>query len=438
MPSVRIESLAYGGDGIGRLDDGRTAFVRLACPGDLVEIEVVEDRPRFVRAKVTSIIEPGPGRVKPPCPYFGTCGGCQWQHVAYETQLAEKRTAVVESLSRIGGVRHSDLRVAQTVPSPQQYGYRNKIELVAERFDDGLRLGYHELASTRIVPVETCLLLPKKLLKAPKALSGALRYVSGANDLRISRVALRVAHHMQDVEVALWTNPGRFPRRAAASTLSAALPGATSLVRVLSKGADAARSASGVEVLSGNGFWRERLLGRTMTVSAPSFFQVNSPAAEKLVDAAVRSLEPDGTDKVLDVYAGAGTFTLPLAEVAGEVVSIEATSSALRDLRRNLEVAQLWADVVGGDAARELAAGGSADLALVDPPRAGLTEGALQALASTGVRTIVYVSCDPTTLARDTRELMLLGFELSSAAPFDLFPQTYHIETLAIFSACRD
>jgi 23S rRNA (uracil1939-C5)-methyltransferase len=433
VPKAQIESLAYGGDGVAHLDDRRTAFVAGSCPGDVVQLEIAEDHGRFVRARIESIVEPSPDRVEAPCPYFGVCGGCTWQHVSAEAQSAAKRRAVVDALTRIGGIPDANERVRPLVESPSAYGYRNKVELVAERDSTGrLQLGFHKARSDEVVPVESCMLLPRAHAKSPKALSGALRYLSGSQDLGLRRVGLRVARNTRDAEVALWTSPGPFPRKPAATTLGQALK-TSSIVRVLAKGTDKERKVAGVEVLSGNGFWRERLLGNRMTISAPSFFQVNTAAAENLITLVMDAVAAEETDRVIDLYAGAGTFTLPLAEVAADVIAVEAASSAVRDLRRNLEDAQLWADVIGGDAARELAAIDSADVVLVDPPRSGLTPDAAASIAQTNARTIVYVSCDPATLARDAVALRSLGYELDSATPVDLFPQTYHVETVATF-----
>lgn len=433
MVDLNIESLAYGGDAIARLDDGRTAFVSGGCPGDTVRAEIVDDEGRFVRARVVDVLVASPDRVQPPCPYFGVCGGCSWQHIAYPAQLAAKRRAVVDALTRIGRIDAADALVAETVPSPREYGYRNKIELVADTSTGRLRLGYHRASSDEIVEVESCLLLPKKLVSAPKALGGALRYLSGGQDLGVSRVAIRAATNTRDIEVALWGEPGGFPRQAVARTLGQAIR-TTSLVRVLQKGPAKERKVTGVEVLSGEGMWRERLHGITMLVSAPSFFQVNTKLAETLVDLVLAGLAPDGSDRVVDLYAGAGTFSLPLAEIAGEVVAVEAAGSAVRDLRRNVENAQVWVDVIGGDAARELRDLGHADLVVVDPPRAGVTPEVVADLAATHARSIAYVSCDPATLARDAALLASAGYSLASATPVDLFPQTFHVETVAIFS----
>lgn len=432
MIEVDIESLAYGGDGVGRLPDGRAAFVALSAPGDRVAVEVVEERDRFVRAKVLEVTRASDDRVAAPCPYFGACGGCTWQHVSAAAQLDAKRRALVDALARIGRVEAAEELVAPTVSSGSRYGYRNKIELVHDHTSTRPSLGFHRAHSDQVVRVDECLLLPKKHRKAPKALGGALRYLAGDGDLGLRRVGLRCGANTRDVEIALWTEPGPFPRAAAARTLGQAVQ-STSLVRVLTKGPSKERRVSGVEVLSGKGHWKERLGGFTFAVSAPSFFQVNTPAAESLVSLVMEGLAPDGSDRALDLYAGAGTFTLPLAESAGEVVSIEAAGSAVRDLRRNLEANAGWSEVIGGDAAREIAALGHFDVVVVDPPRSGLDAAVIAALASNRPRKLAYVSCDPTTLARDTARLVEEGYRLTSATPVDLFPQTYHVETVAFF-----
>jgi 23S rRNA (uracil1939-C5)-methyltransferase len=179
--------------------------------------------------------------------------------------------------------------------------------------------------------------------------------------------------------------------------------------------------------------WRETIGDFEYRVSAPSFFQVNTAGAEALVELVTEALQPDGTDRVLDLYAGVGTFTLPLADAAGEVVAVEQNGHAIRDLRANLDVNGVPADVAPGDAARALADLGSFDLAVVDPPRAGMRPEALAALLATGARRIAYVSCDPATLARDAATMAASGYTAVRATPVDMFPQTYHVETVAVF-----
>lgn len=430
---IKVERLAYGGDGVGRLADGRTAFVRGAAPGDTVEARIETEHSRYVNLITEEVIEASADRVDAPCPYFGVCGGCQWQHIGYEAQLHAKRSAVSDALRRIG---HQDVPVDECVRSGPEYGYRNKIELAVRHDAGGLHVGYTRAGTNEIVRVDSCLLLPKKSQSLPKALAGSLRFLSGKHDLGFVRAGARVAANTRDIEIAVWTTPGPFPRKMAADTL-AHIGGSTGVVRVLTKGDPSERAVAGVEVLRGKGAWRERFLGNDMLISAPSFFQVNTRTAEELVRIAVEAAGADGSDRVLDLYSGAGTFTLPLAQIAGEVVAVEQSGTALSDLRRNLERAQVWADVIPGDAERALPESGRFDIAVVDPPRTGMRPGALDALAATGARRIVYVSCDPSTLARDCDALARKGYHLTRAVPVDLFPQTYHVETVAVLDAAR-
>lgn len=431
MQRLTIETLAHGGDAVARLADGRAAFISGGCPGDVVLAEITEEHERYARGRVSEIVEASPHRVVPPCPYFGTCGGCQWQHVSYEMQLQSKRQLVADALERIGGL--AGVPVDPCVPSAREYGYRNKIELLADNDAQGrLVLGFSAANSHSVVPVDSCLLLPARHQKLPKALSGSLRYASGNSDLGISRVAVRASERTRDLEVALWTSPGAFPRKSVGATLKEATR-ASSIVRVLFRGETKRRAIAGVEVLAGKGFWRERLGEFEYAISAPSFFQVNTATAERLIDLALAAIEPDGSDRVLDLYSGAGTFTLPLSQLAEDVVAVEAEGSSVKDLRRNLESAGSWAEVAPGEASRALPELGTFDAAIVDPPRAGLAEEVVSALVAAGPSRIAYVSCDPATLARDAKRLTEVGYTMTSATPIDLFPQTWHVETVARF-----
>lgn len=425
---LSIERLAYGGDGVSVAPDGRTVFVPSTCPGDVVEAEVIADKGRYLKARALEIVEPSPDRVEPVCPYFGSCGGCQWQHISYEKQLEWKRRAVEDALAHIG---HVSAEVQPPVPSPSKYGYRNKIELLPGSAGTPLSMGFARLGSSDVVPVRSCALLPSERSGLPAAVTGALRFVSGRTDTSISRVAIRVASD-GETEVDVWTPPSAFPRSLAAKTISDAT-GARTVTRVVARGPSSARDVRKVEVLTGPGHWTERLGGDRYVVSAPSFFQVNTLAAERLRSLVVDMARELASVSVVDAYAGVGTFTLPLARLA-DVTAIESSSYALADLRRNLERARLSAAAVPGDAARALAEVRGVDLALVDPPRTGLSADALRAVIATGTPHVLYVSCDPTTLARDAARLADAGFRLERVVPVDLFPQTYHVETVALFS----
>lgn len=427
-----IERMGGGADSVSHLPDGMTIFLPLGAPGDRVLAEVTERRERFARGRILEVLTPSDQRAVPPCPYFGACGGCDYQHLNYPAQLMAKRSAVVAALQRIGKFSDAETLAADIVGSKLETGYRNKVELAARVINGRLTIGYHRRGTNELIEVDRCLLMGKKFDRAPKALAGALRYAAGAEDFGIERVSVRSSSDGTSAEVAVYTNPGPFPRARFAQVLKDALPKTTSTVRVLIKGEMEARKVAGVEVLNGAGRWIERVADFTFEVSAPSFFQVNTPVATDMVNQVVSALSPTEEDLVLDLYSGVGTFTLPLSASGAEVVAIESYGPAVRDLRRNLESNGLDAFAVGGDAAREVSEFDDATLAVVDPPRAGLERPVIDALISSPIRTLAYVSCDPATLARDLRQLVDGGYILESVTPYDMFPQTSHVENVAV------
>ncbi len=438
--TLKIERMAYGSDAIAHTDEGKTVFVSGAVMGDTAEVTIVDEAPNFAHAKAVTIIEPSHLRVESPCPYASVCGGCPWSSLSRDAQLSAKRDNIIDSLTRIG---HLDTGRAEAlvadVESPSDgWGYRNKVELATELRGGRITIGMHTQAAKgqdatapQVVRVDSCALLDKKHTKLVKSVSGALGYLQGSSaDIEIERVGIRASRRTKDVEIALWTKPGPFPRARVAKVLADACK-PTSVVRVLTKGTAKARKVTGVEVLSGKGFWRERIAGETMLLSAPSFFQVNTQGAERLVDLVLELADPKETDEAFDLYSGAGTFTLPLARHCDWVSAVEASGPAIRDLRRNLESAGFDnAEPIGGDAGREFP-DTEADIIVVDPPRAGLAPDVVDKLSKQPARTIVYVSCDPATLARDIARFEKIGtYRAEAIHPVDLFPQTYHVESV--------
>lgn len=437
--TIRIERMGYGSEAVGRLDDGKAVFVEQAAPGDVVAVEVVEDKPTFARARVVRIEEESPLRARPFCEVGGVCGGCPWQHLSYEAQLSAKRDNVVAALTRTAhfDAARADELVGDCLPSKRQVGYRNKLELAASTAADGsLALGFAREGSHEPVVPASCPVAVSLIQKAPKALRGALRFLSGSQDLGIFRVGVRGSVRTKDVEIALWTVPGAFPRAAVAKTLGSALK-AASVVRVLADPGKA-RKVKKVEVLSGKGFWEENLGGYRFRTSAPSFFQVNTAQAEKLVGAVIEGLKEGSSDGlsgmlVADLYAGGGTFSIPLAREGADVLAVESAGSSVRDLRRNAEANHAEVEVIGGDAARELPELGGLDALVVDPPRAGLADGVVDSIAQAAPGRVAYVSCNPATWARDVARFEQAGYRLVRATPVDMFPQTPHIEVASIF-----
>ncbi len=441
--TIRLERMSNGADAIGHLENGKTIFVAGGAPGDKVTVEVIEDKPTFARARLVVIDEPSPSRVQPPCTHGDTCGGCSWQHLSYDAQLKAKRSNVVAALvhtARFDTARAEEL-VGTCLASKRQWGYRNKLELGASHANNGtFLLGLYREGTHDIITPEVCPLAHDAIAKAPKALRGALKFAQGNQDLGIFRVGVRHSLHTHDLEIALWTRPGSFPRAHVAKTIKSALK-TTSIVRVLADPGKA-RKIKGVETLEGKGCWAETLAGASFLTSAPSFFQVNTAQAEKLVEEVIVGLggHPgengfEGLDDLLiaDLYSGGGTFSVPLAQAGADVIAIEAAGSSVRDLRRNTEMNGVDIEIVGGDAARELPTLGNLDALVVDPPRAGLADGVVESIAAASPERVAYISCNPATWARDVIRFEENGYHLMRVRPVDLFPQTHHIEVASIF-----
>ena len=433
---VRIDRMAYGADAIGRLPEGKTVFVEGGVPGDVAEVDVIEDKGSFARARIAKIVEPSPDRIAPESAIDLMCGTAPWQCMRYEAQLAAKRENIVGALvhtARIDAERAGEL-VRECAASKRTWGYRNKLEIAVGTDAEGrFELGFHREGSSELVAAASSRLAHKQIEKAPKALRGAIRYAQGNQDLGIHRIGVRHSLVTGELEVALWTRPGSFPRALFAKTLSTAVK-ATSVVRVLADPGKA-RKIKGVEVLDGRGYWREKVGDVLYSTQAPSFFQVNTAQAGKLVEFVLEGLGDLDGAYVADLYAGGGTFSVPLALAGADVVAVESAKSSVRDLRYNSDANGVDIDIVGGDAARELAMLEDLDALVVDPPRAGLANGVVDDIARTDAATVAYVSCDPATWARDVARFEQAGYRLRSVQPVDMFPQTYHVEVISFFDA---
>lgn len=432
--TLQVERMAFGADAIAHDPEGRTVFVGGAVPGDTVSALVSEDRGSFLRAQTDQVLSPSAHRVTPECPYAGLCGGCPWSIMDRQAQLAAKRANVVDTLTRIG---HYPAEVAedlvQDIMAPSDdWGYRNKVELGIQSRRGRTVIGMHDAGGRGLVKVKSCMLLPPRYAKLTKSLTGALSYMAGSRQLGLERMGIRASKRTGEVEVSLWGEPGPFPRAQVAKVLGDAAK-LSSVVRVLTKGPQKARKVTGLECLDGHGNWCEQVGQERMYLSAPSFFQVSTKGAETLIRLVMDGLEPDGDDVAMDLYSGAGTFTLPLARACGWVDAVESYGPAVRNLRHNLQKANLDnADPIGGDADLEFP-DSDADIVIVDPPRAGLAENVVRKLSDQPARAIAYVSCDPATLARDLDRFERIGtFSPVRVTPVDLFPQTFHVETVTI------
>jgi 23S rRNA (uracil1939-C5)-methyltransferase len=411
---LRVRALAAGGAGVADLPDGRVAFVHRTAPGDLVEARVSRLKPRWGEAELLELLEPGPGRVQAPCPHYGTCGGCTLQHLAYAEQLAWKRRFVADALARIGGV---DAPVPAVEPSPAETRYRNRVTLTVLRLRGGRRVvGFHALGRPdRVVEVGGACLLPEPSLtpvwEAVRAACGEAGVLPDARELRLTLRAL------EDGASALvkggphaW-DPGALVSRVPALRSVWHQPADAGAPRLVA--GEPAHEAWGDE---------------RVPMSGHAFLQVNRGAAQALAAHVLAQAPAPG--RAVDAYCGIGVYGRALARQGWRVQGIELDGDACAGARHE---APDGFTVQEGKVEELLPGALPADLVILNPPRAGLHEDIPPVLARHRPSTLVYVSCDPATLARDVARLRG-PFAVTGLACFDLFPQTSHVETVAVLS----
>ena len=365
--------------------DGHPALVFGGIPGERVVAEVVRLRRRHLAARVVEVLEPSPHRVSPPCPYFWPCTGCQWQHISYPHQLTLKQEVVQRELGQIPELE--GVPVLATLPSPQAHGYRNHARFTVGPQDS---LGFVNRTTREFVPVEECLLMHPWINQALGILQGHCG--------ETSQLSIRYG-----------TNTGKW------------------LIQPPLVDAN-------ITLASGQKHYEEALLGRNFRVASPSFFQVNTPQAEAMVKLVHQGLNLIGDEVLVDAYAGVGTFAALLAPSVHRVIAIEESTAAVQDAQINL----------AGLPNLELRRGRvedvlvsltpAPDAVILDPPRAGCHPRVLETLNRLAPRRVAYISCEPAALARDLQRLVQGPFRVDEVQPIDLFPQTHHIECIALLS----
>jgi 23S rRNA (uracil1939-C5)-methyltransferase len=438
---ITIDDLAFGGEGVGRLD-GYVMFVRGGLPGDRLCLQVTETRARYGRGVIEEVLTPSVHRVDPPCPYFGHCGGCRLQHLAYPAQLAFKEKQVRDCLERLGELSGFEMR--PILPAPEPYGYRNKMEFTVARALGEPIVGLHEADRyDAVLDIERCLLqsetmntLLDEMRRQARSRrlpvwdgdieQGLLRFVSLREGRRTGDAMVNIVAASPDVET---LGP-------VAEALKARVPAVESVV--LNVNAKKASVAMGTEehVLLGRDHIAETLDGVRFQVSANSFFQTNTLQAERLFALVAEACDSHGDETLVDLYSGTGAISLLLARSCRRVYGIEVAPAAVADAVRNARANGIGnCTFLTGEVRHVLPAliadGVKADTVVADPPRAGFHPKALGALAALGPARIVYVSCNPSTLARDIGDLTRRGYRLEWVQPVDMFPQTPHIEAVA-------
>jgi 23S rRNA (uracil1939-C5)-methyltransferase len=384
---LRVEEMAHGGDGLGR-HDGLAVFVPGAMPGDLVRVEITEERPRFARGRVIELLDPSPDRIEPPCPHLADgCGGCPWQAAGHPAQLRWKQRTVRSQLAHLGDIHDAEVRPID--PASPAFGYRNRMDLRVS----GGRPALAAARSHDLVELDLCLLPVEPLQRV-------IRRLDGLAGLR--RLTLRAG---------------------VASGETVAIVDGDPPADASDRWGIPVRAPAAARI-------HEEVAGVRFRIGGRAFFQVSTPGAGRLVhhvDLALAGAE----GVLLDGYAGVGLFAATVGRRFGAVTAVESDRRAVDDLGHNTDGR---VTVVGRRLEEAVAGLGRFEAAVVDPPRAGLGPGVPECLAAAGVRWLAMVSCDPATFARDARRLVTAGFVLEWVQPLDLFPQTYHVEIVARFT----
>jgi 23S rRNA (uracil1939-C5)-methyltransferase len=446
---LELGDLALGGKALGR-HEGRVVFVDRGLPGDHVTARVTRVKPAYAEARLESIETPSPARVEARCPHVGVCGGCRLQELPYDAQLAAKERQVRDAIQRIGGL--AGVAIEPIRPAPSAFGYRNKMEFSfhPEAPDGIARLGLHERGTfDRVFELETCVLpseLTVEIVRRTQRWAAEHRWI-GYHPARhtgvVRYLVVRHLRHTSECAVHLIAASDSIP---GLDGWVAAVRDVSPEVRTVTLGLQRSRAnvaiAEEERVLHGDGLVRERLLGLEFEATSAAFLQTNSDQAEALYTAAVDAAELQPNETALDLYCGTGTLTLLLARHAREAVGVESVPSAVLQARGNAKrngvenvrfVAGESRAVLRAWARRERPDAPNPAVVVVDPPRAGLHPRVVTRVAELRPRRVVYVSCNPATLARDAKDFATQGLALARVEPYDMFPHTPHIECVARF-----
>jgi 23S rRNA (uracil1939-C5)-methyltransferase len=403
---ITLSTLTYGGDVMGRLADGRAVFVPFGLPGERVRITLTEEKRNFARGAIVEVLDASPLRIAPRCIHFGVCGGCHYQHLPYGEQLKAKREILRDQLTRIGKIENPP--VQEMVPSPSPWNYRNHVQW--HLTEEG-KLGYMMAQTPRVFAIQECH-LPEGSINAmwPR--------LEFEPEMDIERVSLRSGVD-EELMLVLESDSPESPELEIEAGISVA--------HVFEENA---------VVIAGNDHLTIRVLDRDFRVSAASFFQVNTAMAGKMVEHLLANLPADPSATLLDIYSGAGLFSAFFASKYERVIGIESSSSACEDFAFNLdefENVELYEGLAEEILPNLISHVTDVTYVILDPPRAGLDKAVVDEIIKLSPKVLAYVSCDPSTLARDAARLIHGGYKLKQVTPFDLFPQTFHIESISFF-----
>ena len=438
---LQVDSLAYGGNGVARLN-GFVVFVRRGLPGDRVRARVTKVKRGFAEALATEVLEPSAQRVDAPCAHYPACGGCRFQDLDYAAQVASKEAQVRDALVRIGGIAEPPLE--PIVPAESAFFYRNKMEYSFTETPSGPALGFHKAGRwDEVLEIERCWLttdLGNAIRNAVRDWAreeGLVAYEQSEHTGYLRHLVVREGRNTGQVLVLLVTGPGEKFERDYLVEVLRRFPEVRSVHWAVNDGPSEVTNLP-TTLLWGEDAIEEEILGLRYRVRPNAFLQTNTEMAERLYSLAIEYAALTGDETVYDLYCGTGTIGLALAgkalSVWGVEISEEAVACALENADLNgISNAAFFAGNVGQSIEELAERAGQPDVVVVDPPRAGLAGKALKRTGALGARRIVYVSCNPTTLASDVKVLRgEYGYELVRARPVDMFPHTPHVETVAM------
>ena len=445
--TLTIERLSNDGSGVAHSPDGEAVFVPGTAPGDEADVRIVKDCGRYAFGILDSLRTPSPHRIPVDCAVAGPCGGCSLRHLDYAAELRAKQESVTDAFRRIGGL---DVPVLDALPSPEVDRYRNKVQFPVGRDKNGAPcIGFYAGRTHRIVPCPDCKLQPGVLNHIGNALCAffAVNHIQPYDEATgkglVRHIFLRRGAHSGQIMVCIVCTRPKLPHSAELSAqLQAQFPAiATILVNVNAKNTNVILGAE-THTLSGPGFIEDTLCGVPVRLGPLSFYQVNTLAAERLYGIAADYAQLQPEDLLLDLYCGMGTIGLSMADHCRELIGVEIVPEAIESAKAN--AARMGSAVAAksrffcadaGKAASQLAAEGlHPDVIVLDPPRKGCDEATLSAVVQMSPRRVVYVSCNPSTAARDAKWLEEKGYHAEKVQPVDLFPRTKHCEAVLLLS----
>ena len=440
--SVEITGLSAEGAGVARID-GQVVFVPNVIPGETCQVKIDHIGKTCAYASLLRVEKPSEHRVNPECKYFGQCGGCTFWHMDYVCELKQKKQRVQDALSRIGGVCFPDLQITG---SDSIYAYRNKVQFPVQPQNGRAAAGFYRAGSHSVIPITTCLIQPESAGKIREAVLSWMTqenipaYDEKTHTGLIRHIYLRCGKETGQILVCLIGNGEKLPKaKQLVQTLLAAEPAITGILANYNTKKSNVILGERFETLYGEGYLTDRLLGLTFRLSPAAFYQVNHDQAERLYEKAIEFAALTGTETALDLYCGSGTITLCLARHVKKVYGVEIVDAAIEDAKENakrnhITNAEFFCADAGQAAQRFAQEEIRPDVIIIDPPRKGVSEDVIEAMAQMAPSRIVYVSCDPATLARDIAKLCEKGYAARKAHAFDLFPRCAHVETVVLLT----